>query len=248
MSDSILSVTGLVKRFGGVAASAGVDLAVAAGELHAIIGPNGSGKTTLLSQIFGEVRPDAGAITFAGRNITGTPVHTRVLMGISRSYQITSNFPYATLRANLAFGLQSHARVAHRFWRRATLSDAMQAEADTILKQVGLSHRADTLVNDLAHGEHRQLELALALSTHPRLLLLDEPFAGLGAAEGKAMVRLIASLKGTHSIILVEHDIDAVFALADRITVLAEGRVLATGSGDDIRTSAAVRAAYLGEP
>jgi branched-chain amino acid transport system ATP-binding protein len=244
---NLLSVSGLVKRFGGLVATDGVDLSVEPGELHAVIGPNGAGKTTLINQLSGELAPDAGSIAFEGRDITALPVHQRALAGFSRSYQITSVFPEFTAQQNVMLAAQAHAGHSFRFWRSVSGESALIETARAALAQVGLADRADVQAAALAHGERRQLELAMTLATQPKLLLLDEPMAGMGQHESAAMIALLLRLKGRYGIILVEHDMDAVFALADRISVLVYGRVIACDSPAAIRANAEVREAYLGD-
>ena len=247
MADALLTIEGLTKRFGGVLASDNVRLDVRKGELHAIIGPNGAGKTTLIGQLCGEIVPNAGRIAFDGREITALPVYGRSLMGLARSFQITSLFPNFTALQNVALAVQAHAGHSFRFWRAARTEAELQAPARAALERVGLSHRADSLCARMSHGEHRQLELAMALATGPRMLLLDEPMAGLGPDESARMVQTLRDLKGSLAILLIEHDMNAVFALADRITVLVYGRTIASGTPQEIRANAEVRQAYLGE-
>jgi branched-chain amino acid transport system ATP-binding protein len=222
-------------------------LDVRAGELHAVIGPNGAGKTTLIGQLAGEIAPNSGRIHFAGQDITVRPVHDRSLLGLARSFQITSLFPHFSAIENVALAVQAHAGHSFRFWRAARSEVKLRAPARAALERVGLGHRADAPVASMSHGEHRQLELAMALATNPRMLLLDEPMAGLGADESARMVKTLRELKRELTILLIEHDMEAVFALADRITVLVYGRVIASGSPDTIRANDDVRQAYLGE-
>jgi branched-chain amino acid transport system ATP-binding protein len=243
----MLRIEGLTKRFGGVVASDNVALDVARGELHAIIGPNGAGKTTLIGQLAGEIVPDAGRIHFDDRDITALPVHERSLVGLARSFQITSLFPHFSALENVALAVQAHAGHSFRFWRSARTERQLREPARAALDRVGLGHRADAAVARMSHGEHRQLELAMALATGPRMLLLDEPMAGLGADESSRMVQTLRALKRDLTILLIEHDMEAVFALADRITVLVYGRPIASGEPAAIRASAEVRQAYLGE-
>ncbi len=247
MPDVALAVAGLYKRFGGLVATNHVSLEVGTGETHAIIGPNGAGKTTLINQLGGSLRPDAGAIRFAGRDITGLSVPARARLGVARSFQITSVFPDFTALDNAALAVQAHAGHSFRFWRPARRDGALAEPARAVLDAVGLGDRAHVRAGDLAHGEQRQLEIALVLATEPRLLLLDEPMAGMGADESQRMIRLLGTLKRRHTIVLVEHDMDAVFALADRISVMVYGRIIATGPPDEIRANPDVLAAYLGE-
>ncbi len=243
----MLKVERLTKRFGGIVASDNVAFEVAKGELHAIIGPNGAGKTTLISQLAGEIVPNAGRIEFDGRDITALRVHDRSLIGLARSFQITSLFPNFTALQNVALAVQAHAGHSFRFWREACAEVALCEPARAALDRVGIGHRADTKVVNMSHGEHRQIELAMALATRPRMLLLDEPMAGLGPDESSRMVKTLRELKRELTILLIEHDMEAVFALADRITVLVYGRVIASGDPASIRANAEVRQAYLGE-
>ena len=247
MAEPLLAVRGLRKRFGGLVATDGVDLDVAAGETLAIIGPNGAGKTTLIGQLSGDLRPDAGSIRFAGADVTALPAAARSHRGLARSFQITSIFRDFSALDNVALAVQAHAGHSFRFWRPARAEAALRQPAAAILEQVGLGPRADIVAGTLAHGEQRQLEIAMALATRPRLLLLDEPVAGMGADESQRMVQLLRALRGRHTLVLVEHDMDVVFALADRISVLVYGRVIATGAPEAIRLNAEVRRAYLGE-
>jgi branched-chain amino acid transport system ATP-binding protein len=244
--NALLQVRGLAKRFGGLVATDGLNLDVAAGEIHALIGPNGAGKTTAIAQIAGELQPDAGSIVLAGQDITALPVPARVRAGMTRSFQITQVLMQSTALANVALVEQVRLGHSFRFWRPAARDERLLAPARAMLERVGLGPRANVAAEDLSHGERRQLELAMALATNPRLLLLDEPMAGLGATESAAMTDLLAALKGEVAILLVEHDMDAVFALADRITVLQNGRAIAHGTAAAIRADAAVRDAYLG--
>jgi branched-chain amino acid transport system ATP-binding protein len=247
VAEPLLETRGLTKRFGGVVATDDVSLAVQPGEIHAVIGPNGAGKTTLVAQLAGELAPDAGRIRFAGADVTGLPVHARSALGLARSFQVTSIFRDFPVLDNVALAVQAHAGHSFRLWRDARREAALRDPARAVLAEVGLAGRAGVLAADLAHGEQRQLEIAMALATRPRLLLLDEPTAGMGPEESRQMVALLSRLKGHQALVLVEHDMDAVFALADRITVLVYGRVIATGSPDEIVASPAVRDAYLGD-
>jgi branched-chain amino acid transport system ATP-binding protein len=247
VADALLQIEGLTKRFGGVIASDEISLDVPRGELHAIIGPNGAGKTTLIGQLTGELDPDAGRIRFDGADITALPVHRRSQLGLARSFQITSLFLDFNALDNVALAVQAHAGHSFRFWRNARHETELREPARAALQRVGLSARADVLVANLSHGEHRQLEIAMALATGPRMLLLDEPMAGMGPEESARMVRTLRALKAELTILLVEHDMEAVFALADRITVLVYGRVIASGAPEAIRRNAEVREAYLGE-
>ena len=246
MADPLLQVRDLTKRFGGVLACDCICLEVPAGELHAIIGPNGAGKSTLISQLAGEISPDAGRISFNGRDITRIPTHRRSALGLARSFQITSLFLDFTVLDNIALAVQAHAGHSFRFWRPARSDVKLHGPALAALARVGLESRAHVVCANLSHGEHRQLEIAMALATAPRMFLLDEPMAGLGPDESARMIALLRELKREQTILLIEHDMDAVFRLADRITVLVDGRVIASGKPDAIRSDEAVRQAYLG--
>ena len=243
----MLEVRGLTKTFGALRASDGIDLDVREGETHAIIGPNGAGKTTFISQLAGDLRPDSGRIVFAGEDVTHLRAPRRARKGLARSFQITSIYPEFSALANVALAVQAHAGHSFRFWRDARQDRALLEPARRVLEDVGVGARANVLSANLSHGEQRQLEVAMALATRPRLLLLDEPMAGMGIEESQRMVGFLATLKARHTLVLVEHDMDAVFRLADRISVLVYGRVIATGAPEAIRASAEVRAAYLGE-
>jgi branched-chain amino acid transport system ATP-binding protein len=247
VAEALLHIEDLTKRFGGVVASDRISLAVAPGELHAIIGPNGAGKTTLIGELTGEITPNAGRIRFGGRDITALPTYRRSALGLARSFQITSLFPDFTALDNVALAVQAHAGHSFRFWRDARSESALRQPARAALDRVGLTGRADVTVSKLSHGEHRQLEIAMALATGPRMLLLDEPMAGMGPEESARMVAMLRELKRELTILLIEHDMEAVFALADRITVLVYGRVIATGAPEAVRANAEVRQAYLGE-
>jgi branched-chain amino acid transport system ATP-binding protein len=242
----MLQIRDLTKRFGGVLASDGISLEVPAGELHAIIGPNGAGKSTLIGQLAGEISPDKGQIFFHGYDITHLPTHRRSALGLARSFQITSLFLDFTVLDNVALAVQAHAGHSFRFWQPARKEAKLRGPAQAALARVGLESRADVICANLSHGEHRQLEIAMALATAPRMLLLDEPMAGMGPDESARMIALMDELKGEQTILLIEHDMDAVFRLADRITVMVDGRVIACGTPDDIRADAEVRQAYLG--
>jgi branched-chain amino acid transport system ATP-binding protein len=224
-----------------------VDLEVQEGETLAIIGPNGAGKTTLIGQLAGNLRPDAGRIRFAGEDVTALSAPRRARKGFARSFQITSVFPEFTALQNVALAVQAHAGHSFRFWRPALQDPALLEPARQVLREVGLQDRLNTVAANMSHGEHRQLEVAMALATRPRLLLLDEPMAGMGIDESQRMIGLLGTLKRRQTMILVEHDMDAVFRLADRIAVLVYGRVIATGLPEDIKLNPDVRKAYLGE-
>jgi len=247
MSQPLLQVDNLAKRFEGIVATDDLTLGVVAGELHAVIGPNGAGKTTLISQLAGQLAPDSGRIHFAGSDITALPMYRRSALGLARSFQITSLFLDLSVLDNVALAVQAHAGHSFQFWRNARSEAVLREPARAALERVGLGARADLPTSALSHGEHRQIELAMALVGSPRMLLLDEPMAGLGPEESARMVEMLRALKKEVTILLVEHDMEAVFALADRITVLVYGRVIASGAPAAIRANAAVREAYLGE-
>jgi branched-chain amino acid transport system ATP-binding protein len=247
MADALLEMRGLTKSFGAVLATDRIDLDVAHGETHAIIGPNGAGKTTLIGQLSGDVQPDAGVIRFAGEDITALGPAARSAKGLARSFQITSIFREFTALDNVALAVQAHAGHSFRFWRPARAEAVLREPAQAVLDGVGLGSRAHVTAASLAHGEQRQLEIAMALATRPRLLLLDEPVAGMGAEESQRMIRFLGGLKGRLTIVLVEHDMDAVFSLADRVSVLVYGRIIATGTPEEVRVHPDVRKAYLGE-
>ena len=243
----VLQIAGLHKRFGGVNATDNVTLDVIDGELHAIIGPNGAGKTTLISQLSGALRPDSGTIVFDGANITTTPAHARARLGITRSFQITSLLMSMSVADNVALAVQARDGHSFRFIKPARAVRHIREQAIDALSQVGLEDRANDPTVELSHGEHRQLEIAIALASKAKLMLLDEPMAGLGPEESTKMVAFLKALKGSCTILLIEHDMDAVFALADRISVLVYGKIVATGSPEEIRSNDQVRHAYLGE-
>ncbi|MBT4688501.1 MAG: ABC transporter ATP-binding protein [Rhodospirillaceae bacterium] len=246
MADPMLLVTGLRKSFGGVVATDNLDLAVTAGEIYAVIGPNGAGKTTLINQLAGALRADSGSITFNGRDVTRLAPPARAARGLARTFQITSIFHEFTALENVALAVQAHDGHSFRFLRAARGQARLRDPALAALDRVGLADRANVTARFLSHGEHRQLEIAMALATNPKMLLLDEPMAGMGPDESQRMVEILQSLKGHQTILLIEHDMDAVFALADQITVLVYGRAIATGSAHEIRANAEVRTAYLG--
>jgi branched-chain amino acid transport system ATP-binding protein len=247
LADPLLRVENLVRRFGGILATDNLSLDVAPGELHAIIGPNGAGKTTLISQLTGQLTPNSGAIHFAGRDVTRLPSYRRSQLGLARSFQITSLLPDFTAADNVALAAQAHDGHSFRFWGDARKENHLRDAARAALTRVGLGQRVDVPVSELSHGERRELELAVALATKPQLLLLDEPMAGLGVTESARMVALLKELRKEVTIVLVEHDMEAVFALADRITVLVYGRVIASGAPDAIRGNEEVKRAYLGD-
>ena len=247
MADVLLSTRGLLKRFGGLVATNLLDLDIISGEIHALIGPNGAGKTTLVAQLAGEHAPDAGTIRFAGSDITHEPPARRAALGLARSFQVTTVFAEFSVLDNVALAVQARAGHSFRFWRPARHDPVLREPARARLAEVGLADRAEVAAGTLAHGEKRALELAMVLAIQPRLLLLDEPMAGMGPEDSVRMVELLTRLKGQVTMLLIEHDMDAVFALADRITVLVYGRAIATGTPAMIRHDPAVLAAYLGE-
>ena len=243
----LLRVRGLQKSFGAVRATDGLDLDVRAGGVHALIGPNGAGKSTLIAQLAGEIRPDAGTILFAGRDISRLPAWRRPHLGLARSFQITSLLPEFSAADNVALAVQSRAGHSFSFWGDARRQADLRQPALAALAEAGLAARAETPVRDLAHGEQRQLELAMAMALRPALLLLDEPMAGMAAAETRQMVEILRRLSRSVTLLLVEHDMGAVFSLADRLTVLAAGKAIATGTPAEIRANPLVRQAYLGD-
>ena len=243
----MLKVQSLVKSFGGLLATDDLSFQVEPGELHAIIGPNGAGKTTLIGQLTGEIASDSGSVIFDGKDISGIPVHLRSALGLARSFQITNIFMDMTVLDNVALAVQAHAGHSFHFWKDAHKDSSLRIPAFEFLQQVGLEKRAERVANELSHGEHRQMEIALALATRPKLLLLDEPMAGMGSEESIKMIAILKGLKGKLTILLIEHDMDVVFALADRITVMVYGRGITTDTPEEIRKNPEVREAYLGE-
>jgi len=247
MTEPLLRLEGLSKAFGALKASDGVDLTVLPGEIHALIGPNGAGKSTLIAQIAGGLKPDAGRVTLLGAEVTDWPVAARARLGLGRTFQVSSlAWEFSVLR-NVMLAVQARHSGARGFWRPVRHDEDLRAEALGVLDRVGLTARADALVTVISHGERRLLEVALALALRPKLLLLDEPMAGLGPEGTRELTGFLARLKNEAGMLLVEHDMDAVFALADRISVLVYGRIIASGRPQEIRASAAVREAYLGD-
>jgi branched-chain amino acid transport system ATP-binding protein len=244
---AVLEIAGLTKRFGGLVATDNVSLTVEPGEIHALIGPNGAGKTTLINQICGELAPDAGTIRLAGRDITRATVPDRVAMGLGRTFQVTSLLDAMTVRENIGMAVAARQGHTFRLWDRLAGRRAVWDEADALLAGTALEPRGRVAVRDLSHGEKKQLELLVALARRPRILLLDEPMAGLGHAESQEMIARLAEIGRQTPMLLVEHDMDAVFALATRVSVLVYGRIIAQGPPEAIRGDAAVREAYLGE-
>ena len=247
MADAVLRIENLAKNFGGLRVTDDVTLDVMPGELHAVIGPNGAGKTTLINQISGLLAPDAGTIVFAGEDVTRLAVDRRAQRGLARSFQITSVLPRFSVLENVALAVQARSGTSFRFFGRAADEEALNAPALAALAQVGLTERAAAPAGELSHGEKRALELAIALAMEPKLLLLDEPMAGTGHDEAQRLVAVLRSLKGRFPMVLVEHDMTAVFALADRISVLIYGHILASGAPDEVRADPQVVKAYLGE-
>jgi branched-chain amino acid transport system ATP-binding protein len=243
----LLHVDHLVKRFGGLAATDHASLQVKAGEIHALIGPNGAGKTTLIHQISGALQPDAGRLWLDGEDITHMPMPARVRKGLVRSYQITNIFPKLSVLDNLALACQAHTGSSFRFWRAASAEPQRVANAQAVAERVGLAHRLAQAAGSLSHGEQRQLEVGLALAAQPRLMLLDEPMAGMGPDESERMVNLLQSLRGEATLLLIEHDMDAVFRLADTVSVLVAGRIIASGDAAHIQSHPDVKRAYLGD-
>jgi branched-chain amino acid transport system ATP-binding protein len=243
----MLEVQALRKRFGGVVAVDGVSLSVTSGQVHALIGPNGAGKTTLIALVSGSLAADSGDIFFCERSLSGTPQHARVRAGLVRSFQITSIFGRFSVLENLALAVQARSGSSFSFWKPLAAERKLFEEAGAIAEEVGLAQKLGVAAQSLAHGEQRALEVGLALATRPRLVLLDEPMAGMGPQESQRMIGLIAAIRARAAVLLVEHDMDAVFRLADRISVLVNGRVIASGEPRDIRQNAEVRRAYLGE-
>ncbi|HET7381640.1 MAG TPA: ABC transporter ATP-binding protein [Pseudolabrys sp.] len=247
MTDPMLLINDLHKNFGGLIVTDGVTLDIGQAELHAVIGPNGAGKTTLINQISGLIAPTAGKINFNGVDITGMPADQRAALGLARSFQITSVLPGFSALENVALAVQAHAGTSYRFFGRADRDQAINDSANAALAEVGLAERGQIVAAHLSHGEKRALELAIALAMGPKLLLLDEPMAGTGREESERLIDVLRRLKGRFAMLLVEHDMNAVFALADRISVLTYGRILASGAPDAVRADSQVVAAYLGE-
>jgi branched-chain amino acid transport system ATP-binding protein len=243
---AVLAIEGLRKRFGGLAATDGVSLEVRAGEIHALIGPNGAGKSTLINQLCGELTPDAGKIWLMGRDVTEATVPERVALGLGRTFQITSLLEDMTVLQNVGMALQVRAGGNFRIWDRVAKRRKIWAAAERIIADCQLQGRETALVADLSHGEKKQLELMMAMALEPRVMLLDEPMAGLGHLESQTMIGQLRALREHTAILLVEHDMEAVFSLADRISVLVYGRIVAEGTVEEIRNDPAVREAYLG--
>ncbi|GGF77100.1 ABC transporter ATP-binding protein [Paracoccus acridae] len=247
MTEPLLSVQNLSKSYGALKVTQDVSLDVHEGQLHAIIGPNGAGKTTLISQLSGQLRPDSGRVVYAGQDITRLDMAGRVRRGLARSFQLTTLLPSFSVLENVALAVQAREGSSFRFLRPAASERALNDQAMACLADVGLADRSRRLAGSLSHGEKRQLELAVALATRPRLLLLDEPLAGTGHEEAAHLVDMFGRLKNRVTMVLIEHDMDAVFALADMVSVLVYGQIVASGTPSDVRADAKVRAAYLGE-
>jgi branched-chain amino acid transport system ATP-binding protein len=243
----MLELRGVSKRFGGVVATDDITLEVAKGEVHALIGPNGAGKTTLIAQIAGVLPTESGRIFFNGNDVTHEPAHARVAAGLARSYQITSIFRRFSVLDNLALAVQARSGSSFSFWRPVSRETELFDEARFIAAEIGLQGKENLTAGTLAHGEQRALEVGLALATRPQLVLLDEPMAGMGPQESQAIIALIQKVRERVTVLLVEHDMDAVFRLANRISVLVSGRIIASGAPAAIRIDPAVRKAYLGE-
>jgi branched-chain amino acid transport system ATP-binding protein len=247
MTAPLLYVESLTKKFGGLVALDHTSLSVQKGEIHALIGPNGAGKTTLIHHISGAMHADAGRIVFDGHDVTQMPLHQRARQGLVRSYQITSVFPHLSVQDNLALAILATQRSGFGFWRNASRDRARFSQADAMAERIGLSDHRMQAAAALSHGAQRQLEVGLVLCTNPKLMLLDEPMAGMGPDESQRMVELLKSLRGNITIVLVEHDMDAVFRLADTISVLVSGRVVVSGNAEQIKNDVAVQHAYLGD-
>lgn len=243
----LLEIKGLHKSFGAVHATNNVSIDLRHGEVHAIIGPNGAGKSTLITQISGELHPDEGSIHLLGQDVTRLRAFERARLGLGRSFQITELCPQYTALENVILSCLLRTGKAFGIWSNPRRDTQLTTQAQEYLDLVGLSDRTYVLCADMAHGEKRQLELAVALARHPKLLLLDEPMAGMGAEESRIMTQLLLELKKDYGVLLVEHDMDAVFALADRISVLVYGAIIFTGTPDEVRHNQQVQAAYLGE-
>jgi branched-chain amino acid transport system ATP-binding protein len=247
MMASVLRTESLTKRFGSLLVTDAVSIDIGEGELHAIIGPNGAGKTTLINQLSGELTPNSGKVWFKGEDVSALPIHERARRGLLRSYQITSIFEDFTVLENATFAALGSRHHAFKFWVPLLAGKEVCRFAEEALEATGLGHRLNTAAGDLGYGERRQLELAMSLAAGPKFLLLDEPMAGMSVQESVAVIALLQRLKRRYTILLVEHDMEAVFALADRISVLVYGRILFTGTPDEIRSHPEVRAVYLGE-
>ncbi|MDB5938978.1 MAG: amino acid/amide transporter ATP-binding protein 1, family [Polaromonas sp.] len=247
MSEVLLSARGLTKRFGGLAAVNDVSVDLWRGRIHAVIGPNGAGKSTLTNLLSGDLPPTSGSVVLGGQDVTGWSPEKISAQGLGRSYQKTNIFLPFTVWENVRLAAQSRAPHAFRWLRRATDFAAVNARAESAIELSGLKNRMRSIAGTISHGEQRQLEIAMTLATDPQVLLLDEPLAGMGAQEAERMIGLLHGLKKNHGMLLVEHDMDAVFSLADQLTVMVNGQVIASGTPAQIRLDAGVQAAYLGE-
>ena len=246
MSAPLLGLEGLTKRYGSLAAVSDVSLTVEEGQRHALIGPNGAGKSTLFSLVAGTLAATSGRISFRGEDVTRLPEHRRAQRGIAKTFQHSNLFGGLTATENVAVAVQRQRGAARSLWRRAGADRGVNERSSELLATVGLGQRADALAGGLSHGERRQLEVAMALACEPSLILLDEPTAGMSLAESGAFVDMVARLPGTSTVLIIEHDLDVVFALATRISVLHVGRLLASGPPEEIRNSSEVQEAYLG--
>jgi branched-chain amino acid transport system ATP-binding protein len=247
MPEILLKATALTKRFGGLKAVSDISLDVHRDEVHAVIGPNGAGKSTLINLLSGDILPTSGAILLGSRDISADAPNRRAMAGVGRSYQKTTIFQTSTVFENVRLAAQAHSGHALRMAGHVRHDGPVNARTAQALAETGLTHRADTIAKFMSHGEQRQLEIAMVLATEPKVILLDEPLAGMGQAEALRMIALIRKLKDGRAVLLVEHDMDAVFALADRLTVMADGQMIASGDPDHVRNHPAVRAAYLGD-
>ncbi|MEP5762162.1 MAG: ABC transporter ATP-binding protein [Litoreibacter sp.] len=247
MSDAVLQISNLKKSFGSLQATDNVSLTLVPGEIHAIIGPNGAGKSTLIKQICGNLKPDSGSVHLMGRDVSPLTTQARANAGLGRTYQISELAMEDSVLENVVLGVIGAEAGPWRFWRKALDTKALTDRADSALERVGLLDQRDVICANLSHGQRRQLEIAVALTLVPKAFVMDEPMAGLGAEWSKTMTGFLDTLRDEAPILLVEHDMDAVFALADRISVLVYGKIIATGTVDEIRTSADVRKAYLGD-
>lgn len=247
MSEILLKATALEKRYGGLRAVSGVSIDVHRDEVHAVIGPNGAGKSTLVNLLSGDVAVTSGAVLLRDRDITGLAPDRRAMAGVGRSYQKTTIFAGATVFENVRLAAQAHGGQPVRLFGSVSRDGNVNARAEAAIAEVGLGSRRDTTARTMSHGEQRQLEIAMVLATEPKVILLDEPLAGMGHAEALRIIEIIRRLKDGRAVLLVEHDMDAVFSLADRLTVMADGQVIASGSPSEVRNDPAVRAAYLGQ-
>ena len=247
MAEVVLETRGITKRFGALTASDDISLDLRAGEIHAVIGPNGAGKSTLIAQVCGTLTPDSGRVSLLGQDVTGLPARDRARAGLGRTFQISALAMEDTVRENVLLGALGANGAPWRFWQSAVSDDVLSARADAALERVGLVDQAAVKTAELSHGQRRQLEVAVALTLSPKAFVMDEPMAGMGAEGSKVLTGFLDELRAEAPILLVEHDMDAVFALADRISVLVYGKIIATGTVDEVRRNADVRAAYLGE-